>query len=189
MLKTIERATRQKITIEKIPTVADLRARRLELTRAGLEESLLEDSLDAFRVVVESLAEQYDVMDVAAAAVKLAHELSGATPDEEEIPDIAPQPASERKERSRPSGPLTRVFVGVGRVAGIRAQDLVGAIVNEAGVAAREIGGIEISDRFSLVEVPDDQVDHVIRALRASTIKGRRANVRRERFTAPRPRR
>jgi hypothetical protein len=50
------------------------RSRRLELTRAGLEESLVEDELDRFRVVVETLAEQFDVMDVAAAAVKLARD-------------------------------------------------------------------------------------------------------------------
>src|SRR3954451_24121826 len=92
MLKTIERVTKQPITIEKIPTVADLRARRLELTRAALEESLLEDDLESFRVVVEGLAEDYDVMDVAAAAVKLAHELAGGDPDEEEIPDV-PEPS------------------------------------------------------------------------------------------------
>src|SRR5215213_7759880 len=35
MLKTIERATKQRITIEKVPSTADLRARRLELTRAA----------------------------------------------------------------------------------------------------------------------------------------------------------
>src|SRR5689334_16334126 len=41
-LKTVEKITKQRITFEKIPTVADLRARRLDLTRAGLEESLLD---------------------------------------------------------------------------------------------------------------------------------------------------
>jgi ATP-dependent RNA helicase DeaD len=188
MLKTIERVTRQTIAVEKVPTVADLRARRLELTRAGLEESLLEDSLDPFRVVVENLAESYDVMDVAAAAVKLAHELAGGAPDEEEIPDVAPPPPPRKGKPAagkggRRAAGMTRLFVGAGRVAGVRPQDLVGAIVNEAGVPAREIGGIEIADRFSLVEVPEDAADHVIRALRATTIKGRRANVRRERFT------
>ena len=190
MLKTIERATRQRIAIEKIPTVADLRARRLELTRAGLEESLLEDTLDPFRVVVESLAESYDVMDVAAAAVKLAHELAAGTADDgEEIPEVAP--ARERPpadKRPRRTAGMTRVFVNAGRVAGVRPQDLVGAIVNEAGVTAREIGAIEIADRFSLVELPEDQVDHVIRALRGTTIKGRRPTIRRERYNPPKRR-
>src|SRR5689334_7654464 len=185
MLKTIERVTKQPIVIEKIPTVADLRARRLELTRAGLEESLLEDRLDPFRVVVETLADEYDLMDIAAAAVKLAHELSGGPVDEEEIPEITPPPARKgAKDRPKraPRSDMTRLFVGVGRVAGIRPQDLVGAISNESGVSGRDIGAIEIQDRFSLVEVHDDAGEHVIRTLRATTIKGRRANVRRERF-------
>src|SRR3954471_20385571 len=46
MLKTIEKVTRSKITVEKLPTVADLRARRLELTRSAIEETLVEGSDD-----------------------------------------------------------------------------------------------------------------------------------------------
>lgn len=196
MLRTIERVTKQRISVEKIPTVADLRARRLELTRAGLEESLLDDGdLDRFRVVVETLAESYDLMDVAAAAVKLAHEASGGpVDDEEEIPDI-PAPRGDRPERGpkrpdrggkRDSTGMTRIFIGAGRVGGIRPKDLVGAITNEAGLTGRDIGGIEIADRFSLVEVPEGSVDGVITALRGTTIKGKKATVRRERFTSPR---
>jgi len=49
MLQTIERVTGQRITVEKVPTVADLRARRLELTPAGLEDHLLDDDLERFR--------------------------------------------------------------------------------------------------------------------------------------------
>ncbi|MDQ1644952.1 MAG: ATP-dependent helicase DeaD, partial [Cryptosporangiaceae bacterium] len=88
MLKTIERVTGQRITMEKVPTVADLRARRLELTRAALSEILVSgDALDQFRVVVETLTDEFDVMEVALAAVKLAHEsATGAAADDEEIP-------------------------------------------------------------------------------------------------------
>ena len=40
LLKTIEKATKQKISVETLPTVADLRTRRLELTRAALADTL-----------------------------------------------------------------------------------------------------------------------------------------------------
>jgi ATP-dependent RNA helicase DeaD len=190
MLKAIERMTRQSIPVEKVPTVADLRARRLELTRAALHESILEDDLDHFRVVVETLADEFDVMEVALAAVKLAHEATGGSTDEDEIPEVAARPArdgrgrseGERRERRGRTGGMTRLFVGAGRTAGIRPQDLVGAIAGESGLSGREIGAIEIADRFSLVEVPESAVDQVISALRASTIKGKKATVRRERF-------
>ncbi|GIJ31430.1 DEAD/DEAH box helicase [Micromonospora sediminimaris] len=202
MLKTIERVTGQRITIDKIPTVADLRTRRLELTQAALRESLLEDDLDPFRVIVETLSDEFDLMEVALAAVKLAHEatLPGSDEAEEEIPQVAVRPPREgrsagyegRGER-RPARPrtagTTQVFIGVGRRAGVRPQDLVGAITGETGVRGRDIGSIEIADRFSLVEVPLGVADEVIAGLRGSTIKGRKATVRRDREGRPGERR
>jgi ATP-dependent RNA helicase DeaD len=197
MLKTIERVTKQRIKVEKVPTVADLRARRFELTRAALQESLLEDDLTHFLAVVEPLAEEFDVMEVALAAVKLAYESSGAAADEEEIPQIAQKTEREGRDRRGTTGRrdrrggtlaqgMTRLFVGVGRSAAIRPQDLVGAIAGESGLAGRDIGAIEIADRFSLVEVPESAADQVIKALRRTTIKGRKATVRRERDAASR---
>jgi ATP-dependent RNA helicase DeaD len=195
MLKTIQRVTGQRIAVEKLPSVADLRAQRLELTRASLRESLLEDDLDRFRPVIEQLAEEFDIVEVALAAVKLAHEASGAAADEEEIPEVAPWTPREGgregggrdaggRDRRRGGGDgrgMARLFVGAGRAAGVRPQDLVGAIAGESRLKGRDIGSIEIADRFSLVEVPEASADEVIEALRNSTIKGRRATVRRER--------
>jgi ATP-dependent RNA helicase DeaD len=192
MLKTIERATKQPITVEKIPTVADLRTRRLELTRAALYESLLEDDLEPFRVVVETLADEFDIMEVALAAVKLAHDASGATTDEQEIPQLAPRTAEPQPGRRAaatgdqtrdraPTAGMVRLFIGIGRSAGIRPQDLVGAITGESRLSGRDVGAIEIADRFCLVEVPQPAAADVIAALQKTTIKGRKATVRLER--------
>jgi ATP-dependent RNA helicase DeaD len=192
MLKAIERLTGQRIAVEKLPTVTDLRARRLELTRAALQTSLETDDLERFRVVIDSLTDEFDVENVALAAVKLLHEAAGGDVDEEEIPSVSPGPrdrdstdrGSRGRERSgRPTDEgATRLFVGIGRRAGLRPQDLVGAIAGESGLNAREIGAIQITDRFSLVEVPESAAEMVIKALQQSTIRGRRPNVRRERF-------
>jgi ATP-dependent RNA helicase DeaD len=256
-LRNIEFLIKQKIELVTVPTVADLRARRLELTRASLREALVDDGdLDGFRVVVESLASEFDLMDVAAAAVKLLHAASaGDTAEEQDIPAYVPRdraPGTERggsagprdraagsrfgrdrapergeryggdrgerggrdrgertadaprasyggdasedrgyprtdprgqKRRERPGELLdaTKIYVGAGRKAGVRPADLVGAIANEAGVDSRSIGAIEIADRFSLVELPNDIADNVIAALRSTTIKGKRVPVRRDR--------
>ncbi|MBI5365074.1 MAG: DbpA RNA binding domain-containing protein [Planctomycetes bacterium] len=75
-----------------------------------------------------------------------------------------------------------RLFVASGRMDGLRPGDLVGAIANEAGVPGDAIGAIEIQDRFTLVEVPEDFVDDIVQALRNTTIRGRRVNVRRDHF-------
>ena len=195
LLKNIEQVTKQRITVEKVPTVADLVARRLDLTRADLREAILEDDLERFRVVVETLSDEFDLVQVAMAAVKLAHEAGGVPGDDQDIPDVELRPAPPaaagragggggRPARPAPQGPMTKLFVGAGRKAGIRPQDLVGAIANESRLSGRQIGAIEIQDRFSLVEVPADAADEVVAALRASTVKGKRQTVRRERDAA-----
>ncbi|MEV4059768.1 DEAD/DEAH box helicase [Nonomuraea dietziae] len=194
MLKAIERVTRQRIPVGRLPTLADLHTRRMELTRVALEECLLQDDLEHFRVLVESLTDEFDLMEVALAAVKLAHESSGAALDEEEIPEVAPrtvekrrgqrEPARDGERRARtPAGGMARLFFSLGRSAGIRPQDLVGAIAGESSLSGHDIGAIEIADRFSLVEVPQAAANEVIAALRRTTIKGRRPTVRRERDT------
>ncbi len=196
MLKAIERLTGQRITVVKVPTVTDLRTRRLDLTREALRNSLLGDDLDRFRVVIESLAEEFDLESVALAATKLTYDAAGGDVNEDEIPSVARElrvenPRENRgpdRGRGRASGrpsdaSVTRVFLGMGRRGGLRPQDVVGAIVGEAGLRARDIGSIQITDRFSLVEVPESAADKVIAALRRSTIKGKKPTVRRERDT------
>ena len=190
MLKTIERVTKQRITVEKLPTVADLRSRQLEITRAALRESLLTDDLDRFRPVVDALTDEFDVVEVALAAIKLAHEAGGGSDDIEEIPDAAQdrppkrgaQSSEPRPKGRKPSGGMTRLYVGRGRAAGVRPKDLVGAIANESHLTGRDVGAIEIADKFSLVEVPEDAADEVIRALKNSTIKGKKTTIRREKW-------
>jgi ATP-dependent RNA helicase DeaD len=199
-LKTIEKVAGAPIAVEKVPTVADLRARRLELTRSALRESLLTDELDRFRVVVETLSDEFDLMEVALAAVKLAHEAGGGVDDDsEEIPQVsfrpdkdgARGPASrgagrpERPARRASGGPAARLFVGLGREAGIRPGDLVGAITGETGLTGRDVGSIEIHQRFALVEVPESAAEEVVQALRATMIKGRKATVRRDNQRTP----
>ena len=199
LLANIERRTMTKIDRSTVPTVADLRARRLELTRASLRETILGGGLDTFRVAVESLADEFDLLDVAAAGVKMAHEAAGSPGEDEEIPPVfVPQerprfvPRAESGATTRPLRRTPRLpgavslFVGAGRDAGIRPADLFGAITNEAKLPSRAIGAIEIADRFSLVEVPGESADAVIEALRRTTIRGRKVLVRRERFPAPR---
>jgi ATP-dependent RNA helicase DeaD len=197
LLRSIERVTKQRIEVASVPTIADLRARRLELTRASLRARLVEGDLDDVRVVVESLAGEFDIVDVAAAAVKLAHDaLTGDTEDQ----DVAVEPVWREPEsrRDSPGGPregrpsrprtsrsedqaVTRLFIGAGRRAGVRPADLVGAITNEAGIRSKDLGAIEIADTFSLVEVPIALADAVVEAMRKTTLRGQKVAVRHDR--------
>ncbi len=196
LLRSIESMTKQKIEVATVPTVADLRAKRLDITRASLRERLLAGGLDGTRVVVESLAAEFDIVDIAAAAVQLAHTAIAGDGDDHEIPVVhqAPDARGPRGD-SRPlksgrgrlvdpaaedGASVTRLFVGAGRRAGIRPGDLVGAITGEAGIQSRAIGAIEIADGFSLVDVPTEMADDIIAALRATKIRGLKPTVKRD---------
>jgi ATP-dependent RNA helicase DeaD len=207
LLKTIEYLTKQKIDVATVPTVADLRARRLEVTRAAIREHLVAADFDDVRVVVQSLADEFDLVDVAAAAVKAAHLATIGDGEDQEIatPSAGREGPrrieSERGARSgRPGdgarrfdgerGPRrgreadedkVRLWIGAGREAGIRPGDLVGAIAGEAGVTAKAIGAIEIAERFSLVDVPEDLADDIIAAMKKATLRGKKVTIRRDR--------
>ncbi len=204
LLQNIQRATGQRISLETIPTVADLRTRQLELTRASLVETVLAGELDPYRTLVESLAAEVDLFDLAAAAVKLAHEAShaseGAHPDDQDLePQPHPTPEERRPSKQRPTfgherppkGPRpprqkedrqgfdsVRIFIGAGRFHAMRPGDLVGAITGETGLPGNVVGAIEIADRFSLIEVAARHADQILRALRHTKIRGRTVPVR-----------
>jgi ATP-dependent RNA helicase DeaD len=202
LLRTIEQLTRQKIDVVALPTVADLRARRLEITKASVREHLVAADFAEVRTVVESLAGEFDVMDIAAAAVKMAHVAAGREGDEQELeappPQAARQPYAARvadRGRFRDGAPSVgqgrprrqtnesdvRLFIGAGRRAGVRPADLVGAITGETGVPARALGAIEIADTFSLVSVPEDLADEIIAGMKKATLRGQPVKIRRDR--------
>ena len=182
--------------LRAIEGITDVRARRLEMMRGSLAEILEAGDLDRFRVVVESLCEEYDPFDVAAAAMKLAQENEGANDDDTEIPAYSPferprrergdkpvrgERAPRRERREAPEEGMTRLFVGAGRDLGIRPSDIVGAIANEAGVPSKCIGAIDIADRFTIVEVDSDRVEQIIDAMEGVRFKGRETTVKLDR--------
>jgi ATP-dependent RNA helicase DeaD len=199
-LRAVERLTGQSITIAPVPTAADLRVARLERTRAAIEEKLAgePDEIDAIREMLTGMAGDHGMLDVAAAAIALMQDATGAPDDAEDIPVVAAPRAGatrtggrpEREPRGRggaagtrpPKAGTTRLFVNAGRASGVRPQDIVGALANESNLSGRDIGAIQIHERHALVEIPEHAADDVLRSLRGSTtLKGRRANVRRDR--------
>jgi ATP-dependent RNA helicase DeaD len=192
LLRNIEQLTKQRIQVATVPTVLDVRARRLDVTQASIRDLILAGDLEGYRVVIESLGDEFEIMDVAAAALKLAHTaVVGPEADEKEQPVIElqpPRPSSKErktngKRQRQPGAGFVRIYVGAGRKSNMRPADLVGAIVNEAGIDPKEIGAIEIADRFSLVEVSDEVAHRVITALRGATIKGKKMTVRLDKAT------
>jgi ATP-dependent RNA helicase DeaD len=195
-IANIERLVKQQIRVEKVPTVADLRTKQIELTVEALNEALATDDLADYEGVLHALAGE-DLRRVCLAAIKLVHEARGATLDEREIPDASAdkRPKSGGPQRSGPSGGPPRrgsgatprgpagetgyLYINVGRNSGVRPADLVGAVANESGLSGRDIGPIRIADAYSVVGVPEAAVDDVVRAMKTTQVRGKSAKVRR----------
>jgi ATP-dependent RNA helicase DeaD len=173
-LRAIEALTKQPIEIAALPTAAAMRARRLDITRAALKERLVAGGLDDMRELVQSLAHEFELRDIAAAAVAMVH-------DESESASAAGTAASEPAAvlDEAVDGPMTVLFVGAGREAGIRPGDIVGAITGEAKITNRQVGGIKIGRTHTLVEVPEPLADRIVTALRRTSLRGRKVDVRR----------
>ena len=198
-LRAVERLTGQPIEIAPVPTAADLRAARLQRTRSALLEQLAaEQAGDGVATMIESLAAEHDPVAVAAAAVRLLQAAGGDPDDEADIPVVSAGrgtgPRDPRDPRGRggraagtraPKAGTARLFVNAGRASGVRPQDIVGALANESNLSGRDIGAIQIHERHALVEIPEHAADDVLRSLRGTTtLKGRRANIRRDRDIA-----
>jgi ATP-dependent RNA helicase DeaD len=197
-LANIERLTKQRISLESVPTVADLRGQRVERTTEAIVAALGRDDLDELAEVVDRLADEHDLRDVALAAVRLAHDAAGAdAADELEIPDARRYDRrdgdhrADRSQRTARAGgsfdervrdndePTGFLHISLGRRAGVRPGDLVGAIANEVDLPGRQIGPIRIADQYSVVGIPERSVDHAVRVLNGSLVRGKAAKVRR----------
>ena len=223
LLRNIEGALKRRLEVAAIPTVSDLRERRLDALGTRLRERVEAGDLERYRAIVEPLlggdgdddgGQQADPGALAAAALALADEASGRPAVEEG--DIAPARffdddrrggAAERQRvpmgpgdrggpfrpdgpvaplrDSGPGGPWARLWIGAGRSAGMRPQDLVGAITHEAGVPGSAVGAIRIAEHHSLVDVAAGAADEIMQALRGATIRGRSVNVRPDRELGP----
>jgi ATP-dependent RNA helicase DeaD len=174
-LRQIERTVRAKIEPRRLPSAADVAARRREAMKQQVIEVLeQEDGYAQYLGTVADLAEERDAVEVAAAILKLyADETGRGASEDQREDDVATLTGASR---GRGETGMVRLFLSVGRNQGIRPQDIVGAIANEANIPGRAIGAIDILDGYTFVDVPQEHVERVLGALRGGTIKGRPVN-------------
>ncbi|BBT17537.1 RNA helicase [Pseudomonas sp. 1D4] len=201
MLQVIERVTNQKVAEVRLPTapqVLDARIRKLTNSLAPL----VADAEASHGELLDRLIADIGCSPRALAAALLRKATNGQSLNladvEREQPLVpgAPQPR-ERRERDGERGergeyrerraPLP---VGEGRVRcrtalgtrdGIAAKNLLGAILNEGGLAREAIGRIQIRETFSLIELPEEGLDRLLGKLKDTRVAGKSLKLRRYR--------
>jgi ATP-dependent RNA helicase DeaD len=200
MKRDIENYTKQTIEPMKLPTKADIAARRVESLKEKIITTLVEQDLELYLSLIEEIAEEnnLDISEIAAAAAYLAGgdkplAVAASEPEfrERSYQDDEPrrrndEPRGRRDESSRSFGEkrayndegMVRLFVDVGHNKQISPADIVGAIANEGDIPGRAIGNIDIRDRFSFVDIPAEAVEQVLRNMKNTRLRGMNANIR-----------
>jgi len=170
-LKLIERYINAPIKPARVPSTADIVARRREIFKDSLKQMLATTGYDGFLTTVEQICSEgeYDASQLAAAAMQMLWQSQKGGSDY----DVSEMTV----EVERSEAGMTRLFLQIGRQDGVRPGDIVGAIANEAGVPGSAIGVIDIMDRSTFVEVPEADAARVIDALSRTKLRGKKVYV------------
>ena len=202
LLRAIEKATRQPLSEMTMPTVDDVHAQRNERQLERIRHVLEQDELAMFQEKVLHWQAQAEasLLDIAAALAKLAESATvpPASAGLKEAGDrsthrhkgqvladhLRPDRGSDRRRRSarrHQDDDKQTYWVGVGHNQGVQPGHLVGAIANEGGLGAQDIGKVLIKDRFSLVDLPRSLDAAVLTQLKQVKVAGVALNIRPDR--------
>lgn len=165
-LRLIENLTKTRIRRGKLPSQADIYERKKEGIIDRLNSILSKGKLAYYRNIVDSLLDEYDAMDIAAAAIKMSVELDY---------DDETEAASFGNTGAQPG--MVRLFITIGRMDNISRQDMIQLLAEESGIPEDSVGNINIYEKFSFVEVAEEWANYVINSLHRQFIRGRRISI------------
>ncbi|WP_415881655.1 DEAD/DEAH box helicase [Neptuniibacter sp. QD34_54] len=196
MLKSIERATRQKIETMQLPSTDDINEKRVQRFVDRITQTIDSQDLDFFKNLLTEYQQEHDA-DPLIIASALAHLLQGETPllmKEQERPPRRERGDRDRDDRGKrtprgmstkakqlkdhPDVEMQRYLISVGHDHGVAPKNIVGAIANEADLDANFIGAIEIYDDCSTVDLPTGMPKSVVQQLRKAVVCGQRLNLK-----------
>ena len=167
-LRDIQRYTKVRIEQQQIPSPREVEEVKKDLFLERLKKVMNNDNVDSEIHLVERLMEEdYSSVDIAAALLRLYM----GTND-----DSTQSSGSNYGDTGAEPGKV-RFFINVGRKQKVKAKDIVRAIGDVSGLSSSSIGRIDVFDKFSFVEIPEQQAREVSGSLQRKGIKGLRVNM------------
>nr|WP_307760001.1 DEAD/DEAH box helicase [uncultured Peptostreptococcus sp.] len=180
-LKDIERYTKSKIEKHSIPTVGDVEQRKVGQFFEGVKETLEEGSFAKQLQWVEEFCDQedYSLIDICAAIIKnsLGDEEKHEIKEETSRGRDRDRNGNGGRKKNYNAANMTRLFLNVGRKQKIQAKDILGSIAGETGVAGKQIGNIDVYDKYTFVDVDKKIAMTIINKMKNRKIKGNKLNI------------
>ncbi len=202
MLRSIERATRQKIQTMTLPSIADINKKRVEKFKEKMTAALQGD-ISFYEDLIENYLQENQV-DLRRLTAALAMLTQGNTPllkPEQKFRPSTPAPenrrgkVAEKRPKTRrniavqlpPEDGMERFRIELGNEHGVKPGNIVGAIANEADINSKYIGRISIYDNYSTVDLPFGMPDDILRVLQRARIGSRQLKLQKieENFSEP----
>ncbi len=188
-LRDIQRYTNTKIPRHELPTLSDIQ----EIYTSGMldriKETIEAGDLKKYEQIVDTLLQDdYTSLDIAAALLKFymednkldGHEkLDNVDYGKKQRPTNISDDRSGGGARARGNSGMARLYVNVGSAKGASQRHILSAVIEDGGVAKKFVGKIDIYDKFTFVEVPEEMADQVVDGLTDKRIKGSRVKVER----------
>jgi ATP-dependent RNA helicase DeaD len=196
MLQVIERVTGQKVAEVRLPdaqAVLDARIKKLtnslsplvgdaESTHGDLLDRLTADIGCTPRALAAALLRKAtNGQALTLAAIERERPLVPNNAPRGDRPDRGDRPERERRAPVPLAEGRARCRTALGARDGIAAKNLLGAILNEGGLAREAIGRIQVRDSFSLVELPEDGLERLLAKLKDTRVAGKQLKLRRYR--------
>ena len=202
-LRDIQRYCKTRIIPQAIPSLDDITEIKAEKIMDQVKETINNVDLTKMIQVIEQklVEEDYTAMDVAAALLKIA--MGEENEDIAESGHLAPSldeldryGRDNRSRGGRNNGRrdggrgsrggrderngngMARLFINIGKNQNVRPGDILGAIAGESGIPGRMVGSIDMYDKYTFVEVPEENAESVLKAMKNAKIKGK--NIRME---------
>ena len=168
MIRDLARVAKSEIKEVPLPTVKEIREKQQEKNRQKLLDTITEGVEQLYQdMVSEMLDGGCDLQMIAAAAMQAAF-----SREEVKLEDIV-------FERKSANGAMYRkLIIYVGRQQRVAPNHIVSAVAERANIPGREIGKIEIFDDKSIVGVPAERAEQILRSLKGLKINGFPADTR-----------
>lgn len=166
-LKQIEKFTKSKIRRKEIPSIDDIFQAKHKNILAKIKATIDEDNHKQYIPLATELDEDYNLVDVAAALIKMMFD--------KELSFDYNQNVLESSNSSNHS--TTRLFMSIGRMDKITPKILAEFLSETSGIDKNDVGDIDILEKFSFVNLPERCVDMVLKKSSGDRLNGRRVNI------------
>ena len=168
-IKDIERYTKTKIVRKDLPTLKDMEERQSDILIEKIKGEIDKGQLDRYEKMLNQLLdEDYTSFDIAAALLKFYLENNKLEGHRElDAVDYGTKGIST----------TARIYINTGKRKGVSPRHILEALLNETGIPRKTVGDIDMYDKFTFVEVPEEYAHQVIKGLNNKRIKGIKVKV------------